>query len=68
MGQNENFISDLIVQEIEPTIQDFPTDIEDALGNALEDLSFSTQTELLTAELNIELSQLVFKQKMMASQ
>ena len=45
LGQNENFISDLIVQEIEPTIQDFPTDIEDALGNALEDLSFSTQTD-----------------------
>ena len=55
LGQNENFISDLIVQEIDPTIQDLPTDIEDALANALEDLSFSTQTELLTAELNIEL-------------
>jgi hypothetical protein len=55
LGQNERFISDLIIQEIEPTIQDFPVDIENALGDALEGLSFSTQTELLAAELNIEL-------------
>ena len=55
LGQNDHFISDLIVQEIEPTLQDLPQDIESSLENALSGLEFSTQTELLTAQLNIDL-------------
>ncbi len=56
LGQNEAAISDLILEQIEPSLADIPDTIEDGLEDALGGLDLSTRADLLGADLGIDLS------------
>jgi hypothetical protein len=47
LGQNPDAISDLILDNIEPSLESLPQTIEDALEGILADLAFETSFELL---------------------
>ena len=56
LGQNSQAINNLIIDAVQPSLDDLPAEIESALSDALNELTLSEQTDLFDTEINIDLN------------
>ena len=55
LGQQPTLINDLILEELQQEVEDFPQDIEDSLSAITDDLFFDSSVDVLGTNVEVEL-------------